>query len=225
MRTLAQSSVFTEPQLIEVKASTASNQRVSEFSLTSTFKQAARLPVHRKVRSHRRSQAMTLDEFRNLDPKDMPNWPFPAQVFVAIFISVAFLGLGYFFVLSDQLDKLHNAQQQEEQLKQTFVDKKRQAINLEALQQQLKEIQLSFGALLKQLPTKAEMDALLTEINQAGIGRGLQFDLFRPSGEVKTAEMAEVPIAIRLTGSYNDLAAFVSDVAQLRALSPSAISD
>jgi type IV pilus assembly protein PilO len=123
--------------------------------------------------------------------------------------------LGYFFVLSDQLDKLHNAQQQEEQLKQTFVDKKRQAINLEALQQQLKEIQLSFGALLKQLPTKAEMDALLTEINQAGIGRGLQFDLFRPSGEVKTAEMAEVPIAIRLTGSYNDLAAFVSDVAQL----------
>jgi type IV pilus assembly protein PilO len=66
---------------------------------------------------------MTLDEFRNLDPKDMPNWPFPAQVFVAIFISVAFLGLGYFFVLSDQLDKLHNAQQQEEQLKQTFVDK------------------------------------------------------------------------------------------------------
>jgi type IV pilus assembly protein PilO len=83
------------------------------------------------------------------------------------------------------------------------------------LQQQLKEIQLSFGALLKQLPTKAEMDALLTEINQAGIGRGLQFDLFRPSGEVKTAEMAEVPIAIRLTGSYNDLAAFVSDVAQL----------
>jgi type IV pilus assembly protein PilO len=158
---------------------------------------------------------MTLDEFRNLDPKDMPNWPFPAQVFVAIFIAVAFLSLGYFFVLSDQLDKLHSTQQQEEQLKQTFVDKKRQAINLEALQQQLKEIQLSFGALLKQLPTKAEMDALLTEINQAGIGRGLQFDLFRPNGEVKTAEMAEVPIAIRLTGTYNDLAAFVSDVAQL----------
>jgi type IV pilus assembly protein PilO len=79
---------------------------------------------------------MTLDEFRNLDPKDMPNWPLPAQVVVLIFMAGVFLFLGYFFVLSDQMDKLHNAQQQEEQLKQTFVDKKRQAINLEALQQQ-----------------------------------------------------------------------------------------
>lgn len=158
---------------------------------------------------------MTLDEFRNLDPKDMPNWPLPAQVLVLVFMAGVFLFLGYFFVLSDQMDKLHTSQQQEEQLKQTFIDKKRQAINLEALQQQLKEIQLSFGALLKQLPTKSDMDALLTEINQAGIGRGLQFELFRPNGEIKTAEMAEVPISIKLTGSYNDLAAFVSDVAQL----------
>ncbi len=158
---------------------------------------------------------MTLDEFRNLDPKDMPNWPLPAQLVVLAFMAGVFLFLGYFFVLSDQMDKLNSAHQQEEQLKQTFIDKKRQAINLEALQQQLKEIQLSFGALLKQLPTKADMDALLTEINQAGIGRGLQFELFRPNGEVKTTEMAEVPIAIKLTGSYSDLAAFVSDVAQL----------
>lgn len=158
---------------------------------------------------------MTLDEFRNLDPKDMPNWPLPAQVVVLLFMAGVFLFLGYFFVLSDQMDKLNTTHQQEEQLKQTFIDKKRQAINLEALQQQLKEIQLSFGALLKQLPTKSDMDALLTEINQAGIGRGLQFELFRPSAEVKTTEMAEVPIAIKLTGSYSDLAAFVSDVAQL----------
>ena len=158
---------------------------------------------------------MTLDEFRNLDPKDMPNWPLPAQIVVLTFMAGVFLFLGYFFVLSEQMDKLDAAHQQEEQLKKTFIDKKRQAINLEALQQQLKEIQLSFGALLKQLPTKADMDALLTEINQAGIGRGLQFELFRPNGEVKTAEMAEVPIAIKLSGSYSDLAAFVSDVAQL----------
>ncbi|BBF87117.1 type IV pilus biogenesis protein PilO [Aquitalea magnusonii] len=158
---------------------------------------------------------MTLDEFRNLDPKDMPNWPLPAQLVVLVFMAAVFLFLGYFFVLSDQMDKLDAAHKQEEQLKQTFIDKKRQAINLEALQQQLKEIQLSFGALLKQLPTRSDMDALLTEINQAGIGRGLQFELFRPNGEIKTAEMAEVPIAIRLTGNYNDLAAFVSDVAQL----------
>ncbi|XLM21313.1 type 4a pilus biogenesis protein PilO, partial [Chromobacterium piscinae] len=99
--------------------------------------------------------------------------------------------------------------------KQTFIDKKRQAVNLDALEQQLKEIDASFGALLKQLPTKSDMDTLLTEINQAGIGRGLQFDLFKPGTEIRSTEMAEVPITIRLTGTYNDLAAFVNDVAQL----------
>lgn len=158
---------------------------------------------------------MTLDEFRNLDPKDIPNWPLPAQGFILALFATAFVVLGYFFVLSDQLDQLHGAQQKEEQLKQTFLDKKRQAINLEVLQKQLKEIEQSFGALLRQLPTKSDMDKLLTEINQAGTGRGLQFELFKPNPEVKTAEMAELPITIKLSGSYSDLAAFVSDVAQL----------
>jgi len=97
---------------------------------------------------------MTLDEFRNLDPKDMPNWPLPAQLVVLTFMAGVFLFLGYFFVLSDQMDKLNSAHQQEEQLKQTFIDKKRQAINLEALQQQLKEIQLSFGALSNNCPPR-----------------------------------------------------------------------
>ncbi|AXE29355.1 pilus assembly protein PilO [Chromobacterium phragmitis] len=158
---------------------------------------------------------MTLDELRALDPKDMPNWPFQAQVLMFILLMALAVGLGYFFVLGDQLDKLNQSRQQEATLKQTFIDKKRQAVNLDALQQQLKEIDASFGALLKQLPTKSDMDTLLTEINQAGIGRGLQFDLFKPGTETRTAEMAEVPITIRLTGSYNDLAAFVNDVAQL----------
>ncbi|VEB40759.1 Pilus assembly protein, PilO [Chromobacterium violaceum] len=93
------------------------------------------------------------------------------------------VGLGYFFVLGEQLDKLNQSRQQEATLKQTFVDKKRQAVNLDALEQQLKEIDASFGALLKQLPTKSDMDTLLTEINQAGIGRGLQFDLFKPAAK------------------------------------------
>ena len=158
---------------------------------------------------------MTLDEFRNLDPKDMPNWPLPAQAIVMVLISILLMAAGYFLVLSDEMNKIESAKQKEEQLKQTFVDKKRQAVNLEALQQQLKEIQVSFGALLKQLPTKSDMDSLLTEINQAGIGRGLQFELFKPGNEIKTSEMAQVPIQIKLTGSYSDLAAFVSDVAQL----------
>ncbi|MBP4048967.1 type 4a pilus biogenesis protein PilO [Chromobacterium violaceum] len=157
---------------------------------------------------------MTLDELRALDPKDMPNWPLQAQGLM-MFLLLLVVGLGYFFVLGEQLDKLNQSRQQEATLKQTFVDKKRQAVNLDALEQQLKEIDASFGALLKQLPTKSDMDTLLTEINQAGIGRGLQFDLFKPGGETRTAEMAEVPITLRLTGTYNDLAAFVNDVAQL----------
>ncbi|MBX9266419.1 type 4a pilus biogenesis protein PilO [Chromobacterium violaceum] len=158
---------------------------------------------------------MTLDELRALDPKDMPNWPLQAQGLMMFLLLLLVVGLGYFFVLGEQLDKLNQSRQQEATLKQTFIDKKRQAVNLDALEQQLKEIDASFGALLKQLPTKSDMDTLLTEINQAGIGRGLQFDLFKPGGETRTAEMAEVPITLRLTGTYNDLAAFVNDVAQL----------
>ena len=158
---------------------------------------------------------MTLDELRALDPKDMPNWPLQAQMLMLFLLLLLVVGLGYFFVLGEQLDKLGQSRQQEATLKQTYIDKKRQAVNLDALEQQLKEIDASFGALLKQLPTKSDMDTLLTEINQAGIGRGLQFDLFKPGAETRTAEMAEVPITIRLTGSYNDLAAFVNDIAQL----------
>ncbi|AOZ50436.1 type 4a pilus biogenesis protein PilO [Chromobacterium vaccinii] len=158
---------------------------------------------------------MTLDELRALDPKDMPNWPLQAQMLMLFLLLLLVVGLGYFFVLGEQLDKLGQSRLQEATLKQTFIDKKRQAVNLDALEQQLKEIDASFGALLKQLPTKSDMDTLLTEINQAGIGRGLQFDLFKPGAETRTAEMAEVPITIRLTGSYNDLAAFVNDIAQL----------
>ncbi|KUM02006.1 type 4a pilus biogenesis protein PilO [Chromobacterium subtsugae] len=158
---------------------------------------------------------MTLDELRGLDPKDMANWPLQAQALMLAILTLLVAGLGYFFVLGDQLDHLNQARLQEAQLKQTFVDKKRQAVNLDALQQQLREIDASFGALLKQLPTKSDMDTLLTEINQAGLGRGLQFELFKPGSESRSAEMAEVPISIRLSGSYNDLAAFVNDVAQL----------
>lgn len=112
-------------------------------------------------------------------------------------------------------DEIAQAKLKEEELRQTFIDKKRQASNLAALENQLKQIETSFGTLLKQLPSKSEMDALLTEINQAGIGRGLQFELFRPATEVKTDQMAEMPIQIRLTGTYNELAAFATDVSQL----------
>ncbi|KZE33475.1 type IV pilus inner membrane component PilO [Crenobacter luteus] len=158
---------------------------------------------------------MTYDDIRNLDPKDLPNWPLPAQLGALAAIALVIFLLGYYLVLGDQLDRLEAGRQQEETLKQSFVDKKRQAINQAALEAQLKEIQQSFGALIKQLPTRSEMESLLTEINQAGIGRGLQFELFRPGTEIKSPEMAELPIDIRLSGSYDELAAFASDVGQL----------
>jgi type IV pilus assembly protein PilO len=158
---------------------------------------------------------MTLDEVRNLDFKDMPNWPLPGQLAALCLLVLLVLGAAYLAVFSSVQDEIEQARLQEEQLRQTFVDKKRQASNLVALENQLKQIEVSFGTLLKQLPTKSEMDSLLTEINQAGIGRGLQFELFRPAGEVKTDQMAELPIQIRLTGTYNELAAFVTDVSQL----------
>ncbi|GGP23602.1 type 4a pilus biogenesis protein PilO [Silvimonas iriomotensis] len=158
---------------------------------------------------------MTLDELRNLDPKDMGNWPRAAQIGLVVVLVVVVLVAGYFLLWSDQMDQLAAGQQQEEALKTQYLDKAQKAANLEAYKQQLKEIQDSFGVLLRQLPTKSEMETLLTEINQAGVGRGLQFDLFRPQAETKTAEFAEMPIDIRITGSYHDLSAFVSDVAQL----------
>lgn len=158
---------------------------------------------------------MTLDELRTLDFNDMPNWPLQGQLAALLVMILMVLGAAYLLVFSSIQDEIAQAKLKEEELRQTFIDKKRQASNLAALENQLKQIETSFGTLLKQLPSKSEMDALLTEINQAGIGRGLQFELFRPATEVKTDQMAEMPIQIRLTGTYNELAAFATDVSQL----------
>lgn len=158
---------------------------------------------------------MTLDDFKGLDPKDAGNWPIPVQLLCMLLLFGLILTGGYFYVWADQLQELETAQVKEEQLKQQFLDKKKQAVNLEAYRQQLLEIQQAFGAMLKQLPNKAEMETLLTEINQAGVGRGLLFELFRPGAEIKTSEFVEQPIDIRISGNYHDLASFVSDVAQL----------
>jgi type IV pilus assembly protein PilO len=114
-----------------------------------------------------------------------------------------------------ELSNYQNAKQGEEQLRKTFLEKKREAINLDIIKKQLIETQQSFGALLKQLPSKSEMDALLTDINQAGLGRGLQFELFRPSAEAATGVFTEQPISLRVTGNYDDLGKFTSDISQM----------
>ncbi|WP_348943978.1 type 4a pilus biogenesis protein PilO [Chitinibacter sp. FCG-7] len=159
--------------------------------------------------------SITFDELKSLDPKEAGNWPMPVQFGAMGLLLVVIVALGVFYFWQPQFEELDQGVQKEEQLKQEFLEKKKKAINLEAYRQQLLEIQQSFGALLKQLPNKSEMETLLTEINQAGVGRGLLFELFKPNAEVKTSEFAEMPIQIKVSGTYHDLSAFVSDVAQL----------
>ncbi|HEY9100517.1 type 4a pilus biogenesis protein PilO [Chitinimonas sp.] len=160
--------------------------------------------------------SMTLEDLKRLDPKDIANWPAAIQLVCLSILTVLVVVAGYFLLLSSEQDVLDQGRAKEEELKTAFLDKKGKAINLEAYRQQLAEIQESFGALLKQLPSKAEMETLITEINQSGVGRGLQFDLFKPTpAEIKTAEFAERPIDLKINGQYHDLAAFASDIAQL----------
>lgn len=158
---------------------------------------------------------MTLDDLNNLNLKDLANAQMSVKVVILAVLFAAIVFAGYWFAWSGQLNALNTAKQEEMSLRDTYLNKKHQAINLDAYKQQLKDIERSFGALLKQLPNKSEMDALLTDINQAGLGRGLQFELFKPGTEKIGDFYAELPISVRLTGSYHDLGAFASDIAQL----------
>jgi type IV pilus assembly protein PilO len=156
-----------------------------------------------------------LGDFRNLNPKDIGTWPIAprAAALAGLFLGILLAGWG--FDWSDQLDTLSARQQDEQKLRDEFVTKKTQAVNLDLYSQQLNEIDRSFGALLKQLPNKAEVESLLIEINQSGMGRGLQFELFKPGAEVVKDFYAELPINVRLTGTYHDFGAFAGDIGRL----------
>jgi type IV pilus assembly protein PilO len=156
-----------------------------------------------------------LDDFRNLNPKDVGAWPVIPRVVTLLGLFVAILVAGWWFLWNDQLDALTARQQDELKLKEEYVAKKTQAANLDLYTQQLNEIDRSFGALLKQLPNKSEVESLLIEINQSGMGRGLQFELFRPGQEIVKDFYAELPINVRLTGSYHDFGAFAGDIGRL----------
>lgn len=159
-------------------------------------------------------RAILLD-FQNLNPKDVGAWPVAPRVTILLALFVAIMLAGWWFVWVDQLDMLEKKQQTELKLRDEFVAKKKEAVNLDLYVQQLNEIDRSFGALLKQLPNKAEVESLLVEINQAGMGRGLQFDLFKPGVEQVKDFYAELPINVRLTGSYHDFGAFAGDIGKL----------
>ena len=159
---------------------------------------------------------MTLDDFRRLNPRDIGSWPALPKLGALFILLLLLVFAGYWFDWQNQLDDLARDRAKEQDLRTAFLDKKKQAVNLEAYRKQLAEIEESFGEMLKQLPNKSEMEALLTDINQAGLGRGLQFELFRPApAETRSEFYAELPITIKLAGNYHDIGAFASDISQL----------
>jgi len=159
---------------------------------------------------------MTFDDVRRLNIREAGNWPLLPKMVVLALILVTIVVAGGLLDWRDQLEALDRVQTEEAKLKESYASKKAKAVNLELYVQQLREIEQSFGALLKQLPNKSEMDALLTDINQAGLGRGLQFELFKPATQERLADFyAELPISVKVTGTYHDMGAFASDVAQL----------
>ena len=159
---------------------------------------------------------MTLDELRNLDPKNIGSWPVLPKLGALLVVLLLLIIASYFLDWQSQLEAIDASQQKETALRTTFLEKKKQAIDIEAYRKQLADIEKSFGTLLKQLPGKSEMEELLTDINQAGLGRGLQFELFKPASTENMAEFyAELPISIRVTGSYHDMGAFASDISKL----------
>lgn len=156
-----------------------------------------------------------VDDFKRLNPNDVGTWPIVPRAVALVGLFVVLLVLGWFFVWSGSLDELAQKERDEEKLKEEFLDKKRQAVNLDLYTNQLAEIDRSFGALLKQLPNRSEVDALLVEVNQSGLGRGLQFELFKPGAEQQRDFYAELPISVKISGSYHDIGAFAADIARL----------
>lgn len=156
-----------------------------------------------------------VEELKNVNPKNPGSWPWAVKISAFVVIFVAVVVAGAVFDWQGQWNDYSQAKAEEGKLKEAFLAKKRVAINLDLIKKQLVETQQSFGALLKQLPNKSEMDALLTDINQAGLGRGLQFELFRPGPETMAGELAVQPITIQVSGSYDDIGKFASDISQL----------
>ena len=157
-----------------------------------------------------------LEQFKYLNPKDPGTWPVLPKLLALIATLIALVALGYALDWQSQMDELAAGAEQEAKLKDEYKGKKQQAVNLDLHRQQLREIDNSFGALLKQLPNRSQMDALLVDINQAGLGRGLQFELFKPApAETMKDFYAELPVTVRVTGGYHDMGQFASDIAQL----------
>lgn len=158
---------------------------------------------------------MTLDDLKSIDINNISGWPLPIKIAGIGLVCLAILFAGYYFIIADELAQLDEEQKKEESLKTTFSGKKALAINLPEYVRQMEEMGEQFGTLLRQLPNKTEVPNLLVDITQAGLGRGLDFVLFKPEKEKPLDFYAELPVSIKVTGTYHELAEFVSDVAAL----------
>lgn len=158
---------------------------------------------------------MNLSDLNSLDLGELAQAPMAIKGVVAGFILLVIAAVGYYMDWSPAIDGLKTAQNEEKTLRDSYTAKKRQAIHYEAYKQRLADTEKALAALLRQLPNKAEMDDLLADVNQVGIGRGLEFDLFRPGNEAQADFYATLPVTIKVTGGYHDIGNFVSDVAKL----------
>lgn len=154
-------------------------------------------------------------QFRGLNGRHPGQWPLIPRLACGLGTLVGVGVLGWFLYLSGQIDELNFGEQEEVTLREAYQSKVRQAINLESLRKQKEQVGVYVSTLEKQLPSKAEMDALLSDINQAGLGRGLQFELFKPGQVLVKDYYAELPINIKVTGGYHDVGSFTSDIANL----------
>lgn len=154
-------------------------------------------------------------QFQNLNGRHPGQWPLLPRALCGVGVLLTVLALGWYFYWDGQLQELSMGEQEEQRLREAYKSKVQQAVNLDALRKQKEQVGEYVATLEKQLPSKAEMDALLSDINQAGLGRGLQFELFKPGQVVVKEYYAELPIDIKITGNYHDVGAFTSDIANL----------
>lgn len=158
---------------------------------------------------------MQLDDFKNIDFKNAGSLPYSVKAVLLLILFFVLVGLGYWFLWQGALDELSQARAHEVELKVVFIQDKEKAVKVEGYRMQMAEIQKTFGALLRQLPDKTQMGGLLTDINKAGLENGLEFELFNPGQEIKTEFYAEMPIQIKVTGEYDNLGAFATEISKL----------
>ena len=154
-------------------------------------------------------------DLNDLDFSNVSNWPTSIRFLTVAIVFLAVLGLGYWFDLKDQQLRLEQVEKKETELKANFEDKAAKAANLEAYEQQLEEMRQSFGTMLRQLPNKTQVAGLLVDVSQSGLASGLEFELFRPRDEIPKEFYAELPISVKVNGTYHEFGAFVSAVAAL----------